>query len=51
MVQLSRGELFIIRDALLENAEEDVSAALSIVEEALYNREEELDFNDEGFPI
>ena len=46
MIELSKGELYVIRDALLEQDGEDVQAALGIVEEALYDRTTELDFDE-----
>ncbi len=46
MIELSRGEIYVIRDALLEQDSEDVREALLIVEGALYQPERPLDFND-----
>lgn len=45
-VTLTRGELYVIRDALVESNEEDVHNALSIVEGALYDPTKELDFDE-----
>lgn len=46
LIKLTRGELFVIRDALQEQEEEDVREALAIVEGALYNPHMELEFDD-----
>ena len=47
IVEMTRGELYVIRDALEESEDEDVQAALAIVEGALYDQTRELDFNDD----
>lgn len=46
MIEVSRGELYVIRDALTEQEGDDVQNALAIVEGLLYNPEQPLDFNE-----
>jgi len=46
MIEISKGELYVVRDALLEQDGEDVQNALAIVEGLLYDRTDELDFNE-----
>jgi len=45
-VEMSRVELYIIRDALAESDEGDVREALAIVEDLLYDATEELNFDE-----
>ncbi|MGL1886299.1 MAG: hypothetical protein OCD76_07270 [Reichenbachiella sp.] len=47
MIEISKGELYVVRDALLEQEGEDVQNALAIVEGLLYNPTQPLDFADE----
>ena len=44
MKEITKGELYVIRDALQEKEGDDVRDALAIVEGLLYDAEEELDF-------
>ena len=46
MIEISKGELYVLRDALLEQDGEDVQNALAIVEGLLYQPETPLDFNE-----
>ena len=47
MIEISKGELYVLRDALLEQDGEDVRNALAIVEGLLYQPEVPLDFNED----
>ncbi len=47
MIEVSKHELYVIRDALLEKDGDDVQDALAIVEGLLYNPSQPLDFADE----
>ena len=46
MIEISKGEIYVIRDALLEQEGEDVENALAIVEGLLYDPTQELDFDE-----
>lgn len=46
MIEISRGEIYVIRDALLEQEGEDIQNALAIVEGLLYDQTKELNFDE-----
>ena len=46
MIEISKGELYVLRDALLEQDGEDIENALAITEGLLYDPTQELDFDE-----